>query len=292
MKLLQRPCKKIIATTIVLVVLTLSVSIIPASAEDRDNDAIRLYKALSEALSSRGTATTEYAYMTGTGDSMYPTIEEGDNVKVQFYTNGYSIDVGDIIVYNSWMIGMPINCMWIGHRVIGKHKEGDTWYFRTKGDNCPEADGWEVPERAVLGKIISIEHTERSTVPTKTSSQTGSPYATYPNISLPHESETFLLIIGSFCLGAVIAVFDNLKHRRQKNILKRANVCSCYSCKHYGIQYIYRLESVYGRIGIRRAPDFSRGFCRYHNQVIRDFPRWNCEQFEPKAYPGSSRTRA
>ena len=287
MKLLQRPCKKIIATTIVLIVLTLSVSVFSVSAaqsEDRDNAAIRLYKALSRALSSRGTATNEYVYMPGVGNSMYPTICDGDNVQVQFYTNGYSIDVGDIIVYNSWMIGMPINCMWIGHRVIGKHKEGDTWYFKTKGDNCPEADGWKVPESAVLGKIISVEHTERSTVPTKTSSQTGSPYVTYPNIPLPQGSETFLLIVGSFCLGAVIAVFDNLKRGKQKNILKRANVCSCYSCRYYQIQCSYALESIYGRIGICKMPEISKGFCRHHNQVIRDFPRWNCKQFEPKMY--------
>jgi len=287
MKLLQRPCKKIIATTIVLLVLTLSVSVFSVSAaqsEDSDNAAIRLYKALSRALSSRDPATNEYAYMPGIGDSMYPTICDGDNVKVQFYTNEYSIDVGDIIVYNSWMIGMPINCMWIGHRVIGKNKEGDTWYFKTKGDDCPEADDWEVPERAVLGKIISIEHTERSTVPIKTSPQTGSPYTTYPNISLPQGSETFLLIVGSFCLGAVIAVFDNLKHRKEKNILKRANLYSCYSCRHYQIQHSYALEPIYGRIGIRKMPDFSKGFCRYHNRVVRGFPRWNCEKFEPKMY--------
>lgn len=211
---------------------------------------------------------------------MYPTIEDGDNVKVQFYTNGYSIDVGDIIVCNSWTIGMPINCMWIGHRVIGKYKEGDTWHFKTKGDNCPEADGWEVPERAVLGKIISIEHTERSTVPTKTTSD--SERATYPTISLPQGSETFLLIVGSFCLGAIIAVCDNLKRGKQKNILKKPNVYSCYSCRHYRLQYTYRLESVYGSIGILRTPDFSRGFCKCYNLLIEDFPRRNCEHYEPK----------
>jgi len=223
--------------------------------------------------------------MPGSGDSMYPTICDGDNVQVQFYTNGYSIDVGDIIVYNSWMIGMPINCMWIGHRVIGKYKEGDTWHFKTKGDNCPEADGWEVPERAVLGKIISIEHTERSYTHTKTPSQAERSHTTYPKPSFLEGSQTLLLIIGSVGLGATVAVFKNLGRRKQKNILKKANVYSCYSCRHTQIQYKYRLELINGRFGIRKVPDFSRGFCRYYNLVIEDFPRRNCKQYEPKIYP-------
>lgn len=255
------PHRRVISTAIVLVVLTLPVSIFPASATDRDNIAIRIY----EALSAVDTATTEHVYMTGTGDSMYPTIKAGDNVKVQFYTNGSVIDVGDIIVYHAWTIGVYIKCMWIGHRVIEKYKEGDTWYFRTKGDNCPDPDNWEVPEYAMLGKIVSIEHTERSYVPTKTSSQTERAQTAHPGISLPEGSETFLLIAGSFCLGAILAMFDNLKRRKQKNILKRVNVYSCYSCRYYQIQYTYRLESIYGRIGIRKAPDFSRGFCRCLN---------------------------
>ena len=279
----RSPQKKVFSTAIVLVVLALSVSVLRVNAEERDNDAIRIYAALT----SIDTATTEYVYMSGTGDSMYPAIKAGDNVKVQFYRNASSIQVGDIIIYNAWMIGVTTKGMWIGHRVIGKYKQGDTWHFRTKGDNCPEADGWKVPQSAVLGKIVSIEHTERSYAPAKTTPN--SERATYPIISLPQVSETFLLILGSFCLGAILAVVDNLKHREQKNILKNANLYSCYSCRHYSIQYTYRLESVYGRIGLRKTPDFSRGFCRYLNLVVEDFPRRNCGHYEPKACPRSSR---
>jgi len=272
MKLLQRPYKRIIAISTVLIVLTFSVSVFSVSAaqsEDRDNAAVRLYKALSEAISSRSTATTECAYMPCIGDSMYPTIEDGDNVKVQFYSNECPINVGDIIVYNAWMIGVTTKGMWIGHRVTAKYKQGDTWYFRTKGDNCPEADGWKVPESAVLGKVISIEHTERSYVATRTTSD--SERATYPTISLPQGSETFLLITGSFCLGALIAVFDHLKQKRHLSILKKANIYSCYSCRYCEIQYTYRLESTRGKIGLCKTLDLTKGFCGYYNLFISSF---------------------
>ena len=281
MKLLHKNLgNQVIAIGLFFVVLTVSVSIFPASSADRDNDAIRIY----EALSSIDTATTEYVYMTATGDSMDPTINDGDNVKVQFYTNGNSIDVGDIIVYHAWTIGVFTKYMWVGHRVIEKYRQGDIWYFRTKGDNCPEPDYWEVPEYAILGKIVNIDHTECPNVPTETSSQTERRQATYPNTSLPQGSETFLLIIGSFCLGVILAVFDNMKRRKQKNVLKKANFYSCYSCRHCQIQYTYIFESIYGKIGIRKVQDFSRGFCKYLNLVIEDFPRRNCKHYEPKTY--------
>lgn len=160
------PQKRVISTAIVLVVLTLSVYVLCVSAEDRDNDAIRIYAALT----SIDAATTEYVHMPCSGESMYPKIVDGDNVKVEFCRNGSSIHAGDIIVYNAWMVGVTTKGMWIGHRVTEKHKEGDTWYFRTKGDNCPEADGWKVPESTVLGKVVSVEHAERSYIPTKTTS--------------------------------------------------------------------------------------------------------------------------
>ena len=208
------PNKKVISTVLVLVILTLSVSIVPVSAANRDNDAIRIY----EALTSVDTSTTEFVYMPCRGESMYPTIETGDRVKVQFYTDGSSIDVGDVIVYHSWMVGAFTNGMWIGHRVTKKYRQGDLWYFRTKGDNCPEPDSWEVPESAILGKIVSTEHTENSYTPTKPSSNTERSYTAYPKTapSLSQGSETVLLIIISLCLGIASAIYRNSGRREEQ----------------------------------------------------------------------------
>lgn len=208
MKLRQN--KEIVATTIVFIVLGLSVSIFPASATEGDNIAIPIY----EALTSVDTATTEYTYMPCRGDSMYPTIIDGDSVRVQFYTNGDSVDIDDIIVYHSWTVGVYTGYMWIGHRVIEKFKEGDTWHFRTKGDNCPDPDGWTVPEYAILGIVVGIEHTERKYEHMEKSSQTERRQETHPDTPSAQWSETFLLIAG-FCLGAAIAVFNYLRRRRE-----------------------------------------------------------------------------
>jgi len=69
--------------------------------------------------------------------------------------------------------------------------------FPTKGDNCPEADAWKVPENAVLGKIVSIEHANHSSVLKKTTAQNQHSRAVYPDISPPRWLPTWFLIIGS-----------------------------------------------------------------------------------------------
>jgi signal peptidase I len=209
-----RTHKKVISTIVVSVVLILSVPIFPVSAEDGCNDALRIY----EALTSIDASTTEYVYIPCEGESMYPTIRDGDSVKVLFYTNGSSIDVGDIIIFHSWTVGVCTGAMWIGHRVIKRYKEGDIWYFKTKGDNCPEPDSWEVPESAILGEVVGIEHTESSQAPPKLPSRPERSHKTYPNAELPQGSEIFLLIIGIFCLGAILEVFKHLGRKRQISI--------------------------------------------------------------------------
>lgn len=209
---------------------------------------------------------------------MHPTIKAGDNVKVQFYTNRCVIDVDDIIVYHSWTVGAYVKHMWIGHRVIEKYREGGPWCFRTKGDNCPEPDPWKVPERAILGKIVSVEHTERSYAPTEISPQTESSRTTRSEASLPEGPETFLLIAVGFCLGAILAALGNPKIRRERTILKRAGVYSCHNCRNHPIRYTHIVNSMNGRIGLQETLSSSK---------LADFPRRNFEHYQPKTYPRS-----
>jgi len=215
---------------------------------------------------------------------MYPTISDGDRVRVQLCVNGSLINVGDIIVYSTIATGVNPGYMWIGHRVVEKYEKGNAWWFKTKGDNNPEPDSWEVPEYWLLGLVVSIDHAERSYVPSQTSSQSEQADTTYTETPFSGESQTLLLIVGSLVLGMTAVAFNKLRHRKQATLLKKANVYSCYSCGHYEIQYIRKLESINGRIGIRRTPDFSKGFCKYCNVIIEDFPRRNCGQYEPKIY--------
>ena len=84
MKLKKRNSERsVISTIVVLVVLTLNVSVLPTCATEGNNTAIRTY----EALTGIDPATTECIYMSCIGDSMYPTIMNGDNVKIQLYAN-------------------------------------------------------------------------------------------------------------------------------------------------------------------------------------------------------------
>lgn len=185
MKALQwRPCKKTILLSIGLLVLALSLPLLPAAHA----------------------SSTEYMDLTARGSSMYPTIVDGDRITVRLCTNGSLINVGDIIVYGS-IAAMAYNpnpkCIFIGHRVTARYEKGDTWYFKTKGDNNTDPDPWEVPDYWLLGVVTSIDHTGKPYVPAEPSTQTD--YAsTYPDYSMLIEScEVLLLIAVGFALGKV-----------------------------------------------------------------------------------------
>ena len=153
-------------------------------------------------------AYPEYLYLTAAGDSMAPAINEGDTVKV--CVDGGKIEVGDIIVYCTIaaMAYMPQpNGMWIGHRVIKKYQEDGKWYFRTKGDNCPEPDPWEVPEHFLLGIVVEIAH---ANVQTRSSTSNES-------------SNEIVYLAGEFLLGLFIGIllgFIKAKNQRGPSLWK------------------------------------------------------------------------
>ena len=224
-------------------------------------------------FSSVSASSGGYYTFTGKGSSMYPTIAEGDRITVQFCMNGTLVDVGDIIAYSTIVTGLDTGYMLICHRVIEKYEKDDTWYFKTQGDNCPEPDFYEVPEYWLFGIVVDIEHTDNSNVHTETLSQTGHPLLQGP--------QTALLGAGVLCVITAAAVLSR-RRNKQKALLKNANIYSCYTCKHYEMQYVYRLTTTDGRIGIRKVPDFSRGYCQYLNHYVLDLSRWSCKGYEPK----------
>lgn len=229
-------------------------------------------------------SSTQYMQLTGRGSSMYPTIKEGDRLTIQLCTDGSLINVGDIIAYSTIATGASLDYMWIGHRVVDKYMKDGNWYFETKGDNNPEADPWEVPEYWLLGIVVNIEHTESSNVPTDTTSQMDNSRTKYPK---PVGTKTLLIVFSGAVLGVILAVFRI--REEQKSILKKANILSCYTCRYYHIQSLYRTELVDGRIGLRKVKDLSGGFCKYFNHFIgyglwKPFPRRDCEHYETKTH--------
>lgn len=111
--------------------------------------------------------SVEFIYLTAGGESMAPTISAGQAVKVKIGYNGTILKAGlqnsshpgDIIVYGTIValshIPQP-KSMWICHRVVDKYAKNGSWYFRTKGDNNPQIDPWEVPGHFVLGVVVEI----------------------------------------------------------------------------------------------------------------------------------------
>jgi hypothetical protein len=191
-----------------------------------------------------------------------------------------SIKVDDIIVYGSIaaLAYMPNpECIWIGHRVTEKYQKNGQWWFRTKGDNNPETDPWEVPYYWVTGIVINIEQTKPITTPEET-----------PIEPTQTDSQTFLRIeivlpiAGSLSLGALIMTMLHLRDRKQANMLRKANIHSCYTCQQYETQSTQRLVSVSGGWKLIGIPQFSRGLCSFYNQEIHAFHRRKCGYYQPK----------
>jgi signal peptidase len=92
---------------------------------------------------------TESPLMVVSSESMVPTLNVGDIILVRGI-NPSEVTTGTIIIFHS-----PNSYdMAIVHRVIQVENEGNSIYFRTKGDNNGGPDGWRVPAANLMGVYV------------------------------------------------------------------------------------------------------------------------------------------
>jgi signal peptidase len=90
--------------------------------------------------------------------SMEPNIHKGDLLFVmgtdaEKIKSGTAEDkTGDVIVFDAYWTGAPQEP--IVHRVVGKYKINDTWYFETKGDANYSPDPEDIREDNVIGVVV------------------------------------------------------------------------------------------------------------------------------------------
>lgn len=93
---------------------------------------------------------TESPLMVVSSESMVPTLNVGDIILVSGI-DPHQVTVGTIIIFHS-----PNNYdMPIVHRVIEIINEGNSIFFRTKGDHNPGPDGWRVPAPNLMGVYVA-----------------------------------------------------------------------------------------------------------------------------------------
>ena len=90
-------------------------------------------------------------FMVVSSQSMQPVLNYGDLIIVR-KEPAERIMVGDIIAFNvpsnyDRMVQSPVI-----HRVVDKWTENGEVYFKTRGDNNPYEDPWDVPAENVVGK--------------------------------------------------------------------------------------------------------------------------------------------
>ena len=85
-------------------------------------------------------------YMLAKGDSMLPTLCDGEYYRIEPIGNG-EIYPEDIIVFNK-------DGITICHRVLQViHTKSGKVFIKTKGDNCPSPDDFLVTTDMVIGKL-------------------------------------------------------------------------------------------------------------------------------------------
>ena len=84
------------------------------------------------------------------GNSMIPTLYDGDLIFVKPVKDPCEVGVNDIIVFNS-PVGRVV------HRVISKFNRAGTWYFITKGDNNPRPDFWITSQKDIIGIVVEVD---------------------------------------------------------------------------------------------------------------------------------------
>lgn len=83
-------------------------------------------------------------------ESMEPTLYRGDLVVVRS-VDPATLQVGDIVIYNATRFGYTTP---IVHRIIEIIDISGNLIFRTKGDNNPVPDNWDLTESDILAKVI------------------------------------------------------------------------------------------------------------------------------------------
>ena len=90
-------------------------------------------------------------YILAKGDSMLPTLTDGEYYRIEPIENG-EISPKDIIVFN-------INGITICHRVLQViHTKSGKVFIKTKGDNCPSPDNFAVTIDMVIGKVQELQN--------------------------------------------------------------------------------------------------------------------------------------
>lgn len=101
-------------------------------------------------FSLRFALATEFPVVVVQGTSMIPTYFEGDLILVKGVADSNDIQLQDVIVFHS-----PYN--WdtlIIHRVVEKIDTSEGTVLRTKGDNNPVRDPWQLQDEYVVGLVL------------------------------------------------------------------------------------------------------------------------------------------
>jgi signal peptidase I len=105
--------------------------------------------------------TSTYPLAIVQGNSMYPTLQNGDLVLFQGSPSSSEIPNGTIIIFVQSYTGIPLldslTKPIVIHRIVGEViQQNGTVYYRTKGDNNLQNDSQLVPANHVLGIPVKV----------------------------------------------------------------------------------------------------------------------------------------
>ncbi|MCI9639187.1 MAG: signal peptidase I [Emergencia sp.] len=86
-----------------------------------------------------------------TGDSMWPTLKDGDLIWATPYSKDEILNIGDIIVYRKFSEHLTVHRIVDMVRLNSRHT-----YFKTKGDNNLSKDNYIILKNEIIG-IIRME---------------------------------------------------------------------------------------------------------------------------------------